>query len=220
MRLRSIAFCVLAGVLALSAQDKKPADHSGKPKSAGNAANAKPQGMPEGMMTKQAAEMQKAIKAMQGTWSTKAVFEKSDFMPNGGTANGTATFKPGPGGLSMQQDYHSTGAMGDFRGLSIVWFDPKDQMFHSLWCDGMTPSGCTDSGTGKWDGDKIVINAKSEFAGKSFDMRSTIGPFNGNTFTYAEEMGENGQFKPSMTITYTKKAGGAAPAKAKPTGKG
>jgi len=49
-------------------------------------------------------------------------------------------------------------------------------------------------------------------------MRSTIGPFEGNSFKYAEEIGEGGQFKPSMTITYTKKSG-AAPAATKPNPK-
>src|SRR5690349_7967031 len=134
MKLRSIAFCVLACVLVVAAQDKKPADHSGKSKPAAKADKSQPQGMPEGMMTKQAAEMQKALQAMQGTWSTKAVFEKSDFMPNGGTDTGTAVFKPGPGGLSLTQDYHSKGSMGDFHGMGLTWFDPKDGNFHSIWC--------------------------------------------------------------------------------------
>src|ERR1051325_7915361 len=101
MRLRSVVLCVLACALALAAQDKKPADHSAKAKQKSCSEQAQQQGAPGGMMTKQAAEMQKALKAMQGTWATKAVFEKSDFMPNGGTDTGTAVFKPGPGGLSM-----------------------------------------------------------------------------------------------------------------------
>ena len=68
MKLRSIALCVLACVLAASAQDKKPADHSGKTKAKTQAKEQSQPAAPGGMATKQAAEMQKALEAMQGTW--------------------------------------------------------------------------------------------------------------------------------------------------------
>jgi hypothetical protein len=194
------------------AQDKTPADHSGKASKKSGQSEAA-----TGMATKQANEMQKAIQAVQGTWTTKGVIEKSPMMPNGGTDTGTAVFKPGPGGLSMTQDYHSKGALGAFHGFSLIWFDPKDQMFHSMWCDSMTASGCADSGTGKWDGDKIVLNTKMDVGGgKMADVRATLGPFQGNTFQYVEEMGDNGQYKKFMTITYTKKSGAPAATKANP----
>lgn len=213
MKLRILAFCVCACVLAASAQDKKPVDHSGKASKKSGQSQAA-----TGMATKQASEMQKAIQAVHGTWATRGVMEKSPMMPNGGSDTGTAVFKPGPGGLSMIQDYHSKGALGDFHGMSLIWFDPKDQMFHSMWCDSMTPSGCADSGTGKWEGDKIVLNTKMDVGGgKMMDMRATLGPFEGNTFQYVEEMGDNGQYNKFMTITYTKKSG--APAATKPNPK-
>jgi Protein of unknown function (DUF1579) len=217
MKLRSFAFtgamCVLALALAVWGQDKKPVDHGPKGKGKAKAEQSQGQQGMTGMATKQAAEMQKALQQMQGTWSTKGVMEKSDFMPQGATDTGTAVFKPGPGGMSMVQEYHSKGGMGDFHGMGVTWFDPKDQMFHSIWCDSMSPNGCADSGTGKWEGDKIVMNTKFDMGGKSYDMHSTIGPFEGNTFKYSEEVGENGQLKPAMTITYTKKSGAAAEAK-------
>lgn len=212
MKLRILAFCVCACVLAASAQDKKPVDHSGKASKKSGQSQAA-----TGMATKQASEMQKAIQAVHGTWATRGVMEKSPMMPNGGSDTGTAVFKPGPGGLSMIQDYHSKGALGDFHGMSLIWFDPKDQMFHSMWCDSMTPSGCADSGTGKWEGDKIVLNTKMDVGGgKMMDMRATLGPFEGNTFQYVEEMGDNGQYNKFMTITYTKKSGPAAATKPNP----
>jgi Protein of unknown function (DUF1579) len=218
MQVRTIALFALTAVLAVNAQDKKPADHSGKKSKTQTSAQA----APGGMMTKQADEMKKALNAMQGTWSTKGVFEKSDFMPEAGTDVGTAVFKPGPGGLSMMQQYQSKGAMGPFKGFGLTWFDPKDQMFHSMWCDSMSPQGCAEAGKGKWDGDKIVLDGKFDMNGQSYDMHSTIGPFNGNTFKYSEEVGANGQLKPSMTITYTKKGPATASATMgdkKPTGK-
>jgi hypothetical protein len=207
---------VLACVLSVCAQDKKPIDHSGK-KSAKQSGSQTQQAAAGGMATKQAAEMQKALDALQGTWSTKGVMEKSDFMPNGGSDAGTAVFKPGPGGLSLTEDYNSKGSLGNYRGLGVIWFDPKDQMFHAVWCDGMTPSGCADIGTGKWEGDKMVFNGKMNMGEKAYDVRATMGPFEGNTFKYVEEVGENGQFKPSMTITYFKKSG--APTATKPNTK-
>jgi Protein of unknown function (DUF1579) len=214
--LLSVIACIAVFALALAAQDKKPADHGPNAKGKAKAEQTEPQGAPGGMMTKQAAEMHKAIQAMQGTWATKGVLEKSEMMPNGGTDTGTSVFKPGPGGLSLTQDYHSKGSLGEFHGYSLIWFDPKDSMFHSMWCDSMTPSGCAEAGTGKWEGDKIVLNTKMDMGGKSMDMRGTLGPFEGNTFKYVEEVGDNGQYKPNMTITYTKKSGPPAATKANP----
>jgi hypothetical protein len=208
--------CVLAGWLVLAAQDKKPADHSAKGAKKSTAEQAQQSGAPGGMATKQAAEMQKAIQAMQGTWATKGVIEKSPMMPTGGTDSGTSTIKPGPGGLSLTQEYHSKGSLGDYHGMSLIWFDPKDSMFHSMWCDSMTPSGCADSGTGKWEGDKIVLNMKGEMNGQSFEMRGTLGPFQGNTFKYFEELKQGDKYTPNMTITYTKKSGAAAATKPNP----
>jgi hypothetical protein len=143
-------------------------------------------------------------------------------MPNGGTDTGTAVFKPGPGGLSMIQEYQSKGSMGPFKGMGLTWYDPKDQMFHTMWCDSMSPSGCAEAGKGKWEGDKIVMNGQFDMNGQKLDVKSTLGPFSGNSFQYHEDVGQNGELKPMMTITYTKKGpatASAATGDKKPTGK-
>ena len=38
---------------------------------------------------------------MQGTWKTEAQYERTEYTPNGGTALGTETWRPGPGGMSV-----------------------------------------------------------------------------------------------------------------------
>ena len=86
--------------------------------------------------------MQKLRKIVVGTWSTTEKMEPAPLAPKGATGKGTATFKNGPGGLSLIQDYESSGTMGSFTGHGVMWWDPQAGGFKGIWCDSMTPTGC------------------------------------------------------------------------------
>jgi len=51
----------------------------------------------------------KLIRSLSGSWSLSLRFAPSGKMPKGGSGSGEETFHAGPGGLSVIEEYHSTG---------------------------------------------------------------------------------------------------------------
>jgi hypothetical protein len=91
---------------------------------------------------KPAPEMEK-MKMFLGTWRTTEKHEPSPWMPKGATGKGTATYKLGPGGMALIEDYRSTSSMGGkFMGHGVIWWDEKETGYKSVWCDNMSPGGC------------------------------------------------------------------------------
>jgi hypothetical protein len=202
-------FCLLiAATLCLSAvaQEKKGSKEHKPPQ---KSAPAAPQGMP---MPKPAPEFEKFANNVVGTWRAEAKFEANEMMP-AGSAKGTATFKRGPGGMSIIQDYRSTGYMGKFAGMGLTWWDPKENAFKNTWCDTMTPSGCmVSNGSTKWEGNELKGTETMEMGGKKYKVDSAITDITPNSFTFYEDVGpEGGPTKRMMTIKYTR-AGAATTA--------
>lgn len=191
----SLALCVAA----VAQEHGKEKGHAGAP--------AGSQAMPP--MPKPSAEMDRLVKALEGTWKATAKMEPNDFMP-GGTATGMADFRRGPGGFSIGQHYHSTGALGDFSGMLLMWWDAKENGFKHVWCDSM--SGCMASnGLMHWDGNDLKGTDAMEFMGKKYTVAQTFTDITSKSFTYSEDAGPTGgPLKRSMTIHYTRT--GAAPA--------
>ncbi len=210
---------VLAFTLSLSAQqnpDQKPS--GGKPAAgAQKAGQQKPAG--GGMMTKPSAEMQK-LRFMVGKWNTSEKMEANEFMPQPLSGTGRAEIHPGPGRLSMIENYQSftVTPMGKFSGHAVLWWDAKAQQYKSFWCDSM--AACeTGFGVGKWEGDKLVFTGETQYEGKKVSMRQTFSEMKPDSFTWSEESSiGGGPMKPSMTIQYTR-ISGPKPAAEKPNPK-
>ena len=200
--LLAIASLCLAFALAQDSE-KKPMEKPMK----GKAAKSEPamsMGMP---MAKPSPDMGKMAKMLVGTWTTSETFEVSEMMPNGGKGTGMAVIKPGPGGLSIVEDYHSHGGPVPFAGHGVFWWDEKAQAFKDVWCDNMTPGGCTFiNGVGKWEGNDLVFNDEQEMMGKKMAMKEVLSP-SGASVTMTMSSSEAGApMKKMMTIKYTKMA--------------
>jgi hypothetical protein len=68
------------------------------------------------------AEIERLVKAFGGEWGVVETFERSEFLPNGGSRKGTARLSLGTGGTTLIEDYHSDGSAGrlDFIALEQV----------------------------------------------------------------------------------------------------
>ncbi|MBZ5647826.1 MAG: DUF1579 domain-containing protein [Acidobacteriia bacterium] len=213
--MKRLFFAVLIVALAslwVSAQEKK-ADKKGEMKH-DHAAMEKKGGMP--MAAKPAPEMTKLIKMFSGTWTSTEKFEPGPMMPKGGTSKGTATFKAGPGGNSLIEEYSSPhGAMGAFHGHGVTWWDAKAGAYKGTWCDSMAPD-CMVGGM-KWDGDNIVaIPQEMDMGGQKMVMTSKYSDIKPDSITFTMGMGPTAaQAKTTMTIVYTKQGGMAAAPAAK-----
>ena len=159
---RVMLLVVLAGFccMTLVAQDAMAPEKSkmAKPASEKKSAGAMP-------MPKPAPEMTKLIKTLSGNWTVTEKHEVNPMMPNGGEGKGTARIWAGPGGMSLIENYSSSGAMGSFKGMGTWWWDPKAQVYRGLWCDNMTPNGCDTSGSTKWEGDNLVGTTQGDTSG-------------------------------------------------------
>jgi hypothetical protein len=201
--LRGTILVVLGGLFAMPLAAQESA-MSAKPKA------SKPKEQMSMPMPKPTPEMTKMIKMMAGTWTVTEKHDPNPMMPNGGTGKGSAVLTPGPGGMSLTEKYHSSGAMGSFSGLGTFWWDPKAQLYRGVWCDNMTPNGCDTSGTTKWEGDKLVGTMEGEMNGQKMMSRFTYSDFKPNSFVMTMEMGpDSSKMQKAMTVTYTK-AGGMA----------
>jgi hypothetical protein len=209
--LAAAAMCVSISLAQNPPATKKPAKQSRQTteKKAGG------MGMP--MMSKPSPEIQKLIKDFAGTWSTSEKIEASEFIPQGGTGAGTDISKAGPGGNSLLGDYRSRGSMGSFSGHGIIFWDAKRQLYNSIWCDSMSPSGCEAGISGKWEGEELVFNSESEMMGKKVQSKQVYTDIKPDSFTfYIDSSVDGGPIKRFMTIKYTRKAGSSAVPPAKP----
>src|SRR5262249_38519461 len=113
-----VIFVLAVALLALSAAI---AGHS---RSAA-AQEAKPPALPT-------PEMQKLSKLYVGSWTYTETYPKSAMAPNGGTNTGVYTSELGPGGNSIINHFHSKGPVGEFDGMLIMTWDPKEKAYKAF----------------------------------------------------------------------------------------
>lgn len=196
--------CALALLTVSAMAQDKPAAKAAKP--ANKKAPAAQGGMPP--MPKPSPEMQKLSKMLAGKWTAVTKTEPMGGMP-GGEAKGEATFSRGPGGLSLIEDFKSEGGgFGSFRGHGVTYWDDKEKNYTGMWCDSMTPTGCSNGGTSKWDGDKIVgFMEMPDEKGQVQKYRMTYADIKPDSVTFTMEAPDGSNYKPMMTIVYTRAAG-------------
>jgi len=117
-------------------------------------------------------ETERVLSALRGTW---AVTEYgADGAP---VAKGRETWRPGPGGRSLIEEYHSTDSHGaDYAGFALGWWDDQAQGFRITWCDNRETHGCKIlSEAAQWQGATWVVS-DAEFK----EIFSEITP---NSFT-------------------------------------
>jgi Protein of unknown function (DUF1579) len=152
-------------------------------------------------------EMKRLIKALSGRWSITIRTEPNDRMPGGGLASGEEVWRPGPGGLSLIEEYHSTGDEGEIAGLGLAWWDKKKARFQVIWCDSTNPAGCIAMRYGaNWERDQLVAVNEWDEAGKKFTFKEVFSGITESSFTQTLYQGEAGShLKRLVTINATRK---------------
>jgi hypothetical protein len=100
------------------------------------------------------------LKFYIGEWNYTETYEKTPFYPTGGKNGGLYTSTRGPGGNSLVQHFHSQAPAGDFEGMMVITWDPKDKAYKS-YVFGNDFSGCIVE-IGQFEGDTLVF--RGEFA--------------------------------------------------------
>jgi hypothetical protein len=197
-----LALCAVALLTVSAMAQDKPAAKAAKP------ATPKQQQAMGGMppMPKPSPEMQKMTKTFAGKWTAVVKAEAMGSMP-ASESKGDATFVRGPGGMSLIEDFHTEGGMGSFRGHGVTYWDDNAKSFAGIWCDTMSPKGCDNAGTSKWEGDKVVgYMEMPDETGKVQKYRMTYSDIKPDSVTFTMEMPGGGSYKTMMTIVYTRPA--------------
>ena len=102
--------------------------------------------------------MQRLAKFYVGTWDYTETYPKSSFAPNGGKNTGVYLSELGPGGNSLINKFHSRGPVGDFEGMLVMTWDPKEKTYKSYIFGNDYPGALVE--TGQWDGDTLVYRGE------------------------------------------------------------
>jgi hypothetical protein len=63
--------------------------------------------------TQPAQAIQTLTRALAGSWRTSETYERTEPTPNGGTGEGEAVWRQGPGGFTLLEEYQSKTPLGD-----------------------------------------------------------------------------------------------------------
>jgi hypothetical protein len=116
-----------------------------------------------------AAEMER-LKFYLGEWDYTETYPKSASYPNGGKNTGLYTSKPGPGGNSLINAFHSQGPVGDFEGLLIITWDAREKAYKAYVFGNDFPGALVE--TGQFDGDALVFRSEFPMEGAAIKLRN------------------------------------------------
>jgi hypothetical protein len=138
-------------------------------------------------------QMERLLKALDGTWAITEEFAPDASSPKGKTGAGTIIWRPGPGGYSAVEEYRSKQGNEEVSGLGELWWDEGAQGYHTIWCDSTNPGGCIDfKNVARWEGSNLVLQENYESNGRKFTFKEVFSDLGGNSFTqtlYGAEVG-------------------------------
>ncbi len=121
------------------------------------------------VLPKPAPEMQR-LNFYLGEWDYTETYPKSAFYPGGGKNTGLYTSKLGPGGNSLINGFHSKGPVGDFEGLLLITWDPKENAYKSYVFGNSFPGAIIE--TGQFEGDALVFRSEMSAGGSTVKLKN------------------------------------------------
>jgi ketosteroid isomerase-like protein len=145
-------------------------------------------------------EMQKLFTAQLGRWSQR------EERPDGSTGVGEATWRSGPGGMSLVENEFIRSSRGEMDGLSVTWYDKDSQGYRTIWCSNKERNGClVTSKLARWEGEEFVLRDEFESNGKKLSYKEVESKITPTTYTLTSYIGETGgELKATSTIHATK----------------
>jgi hypothetical protein len=171
-----------------------------------------------------APELRTLTKALAGRWTTREKYEPTGPTPKGGIGHGDLVWRPGPGGFTLLEEYHSKTPMGELFGFGLIWWDHAKGLQH-MWCINVNPGGCEmfpppPRPGPKWDGKQLVLDTEVDIAGTKYVWHEAISMTSATSFTQTVDIGENGgamrRWLTSDAIRITSSAGSPAAVQPEP----
>ncbi len=143
-------------------------------------------------------EMQRLSKLYVGKWEYTETYPKSAFAPNGGVNTGVYTSELGPGGNSIINRFHSKGPVGEFEGVMVMTWDPKEKAYRAYVFGDSFPAAVVE--TGQWEGDNLVYRSEFSAGGMKFVLRNSTKFLSDKKLTSDEYSSANGA--PEMLLVH------------------
>jgi hypothetical protein len=122
---------------------------------------------PQENKPKAAPEMEK-LNFYLGEWDYTETYGKG---PNSPKNAGVYTSKLGPGGNSLINTFHSQGPVGDFEGLLVFTWDPREKAYKLYVFGNNLPGALVE--TGAFEGDTLVFRSEITAQGATVKLRNT-----------------------------------------------
>lgn len=172
----SFVFSFMVGLAPAQTDQKQQAAPSKSPAVATAAAQDAP--------PRPGPQIEKLLRALEGTWATTEKFAPDAASPHGATAEGRIVWRPGPGGYSVIEDYQSKQGNKETTGLAVFWWDDAAHGYRTIWCDSTNPGGCINfKSVARWEGSKLLLVEDYEINGKRFTFKEVFGDITSSTFT-------------------------------------
>src|SRR5580692_6217014 len=110
------------------------------------------------------------LKFYLGEWDYTETYAKSGEYPNGTKNTGLYTSKLGPGGNSLINGFHSRGPAGDFEGLLVMTWDPKENFYKAYAFGNNFPGALVE--TGQFEADALVFRTEFSAGGTTLKLRN------------------------------------------------
>jgi hypothetical protein len=135
-------------------------------------------------------EMQRLSKLYAGRWEYTETYPKSAFSPNGGVNTGVYTSELGPGGNSIINRFHSKGPVGEFEGVMVMTWDPKEKAYKAYVFGDSFPGTVVE--TGQWEEDTLVYRSEFSVGERKFVLRNATKFLSDTKLTSDEYSSANG----------------------------
>jgi len=135
-------------------------------------------------------EMLRLSSAYIGRWTYTETYPKSAFSPEGGVNTGVYTSELGPGGNSIINHFHSKGPVGEFEGVMVMTWDPKENAYKAYVFGDSFPAALVE--TGQWEGDSLVYRSEFSAGAIKFALRNVTKFLEGGKLTSEEFSSANG----------------------------
>ncbi|MFZ0771769.1 MAG: hypothetical protein WCA49_09565 [Candidatus Sulfotelmatobacter sp.] len=157
-------------------------------------------------------QIEKLLRAFEGTWSIKEKFAPDAASPIGATGGGQIVWRAGPGRFSVIEEYRSKRESAEVTGLGVFWWDEAAQGYRTIWCESTNPGGCISfKNVARWEGPQLVLVEDYEVNGKKVIFKEVFGDIAPGGFTQTLYGGEAGkELKVDQIIQATKGTRGSA----------
>jgi quercetin dioxygenase-like cupin family protein len=148
-------------------------------------------------------EMQRLAKILVGKWTVDEDFAPGgDTMPNGGRGNGHSVIEPGPGGVSLIEEFVSNSPAAHLH--SLIWWEKAGKAFRTMGCDDFSEEACSvENGRGHWEGNEVVWQLTVPKDGKDVPAKIVWTEKDGRSFAATKYVVDaNGTLKRDWTFLH------------------